>query len=283
MVNINGKLVADDQAKVTVDNRGYTYGDAVFETIKVRSGKVLFWEAHYFRLMASMRILRMQIPMEFTPESLEKEIIHLVGAHGFLSRAVRVKIMVHRKVGGLYTPVDRSVEYNMIVREIPHNDYILSNSETYEVTLFKDHYVASDLLSTIKTNNKIINVLAGVFAEENDFDNCLLLNTEKKVVEALNGNLFLVKGNVIKTPPVSDGCLKGILRGQLMKLIEKNPELILEESSISPFELQKADELFITNVISGIIPVTKFRKKIFSSETATFLMDALNKKIGIEH
>ena len=77
MVNYNGDLVAFEDAKITPNNRALKYGDSVFETIKLVNGKLIFWEAHYFRLMASMRMLRMKIPMSFTLEFLENEILSL--------------------------------------------------------------------------------------------------------------------------------------------------------------------------------------------------------------
>ena len=77
MININGTILEDSEAHLPVNNRAFAYGDAVFETIKVNN-KPLFWEAHYFRLMASMRILRMEIPMHFTPEFLASQIMNLV-------------------------------------------------------------------------------------------------------------------------------------------------------------------------------------------------------------
>lgn len=89
-------------------------------------------------------------------------------------------------------------------------------------------------------------MVGSIFAHENELDNCLLLNNHKNVVEALNGNLFLVNGSVIKTPPLSEGCMNGIIRKELIKIIEKTEGLTLEETPISPFELQKADELFMT-------------------------------------
>ncbi|WP_375238919.1 aminotransferase class IV, partial [Aurantibacter sp.] len=151
----------------------------------------------------------------------------------------------------------------------------------YVVDLFKDFFIAPGLLSTLKTNNKALNILASIYAKENDFNNCLLLNTNKNIVEALNGNLFLVKNTVIKTPPLLDGCLNGVMRKQLIELIKLLPEYTLEEASISPFELQKADELFITNVITGILPVTNYRKKFFNSEAASFLLQKINMKIRL--
>jgi branched-chain amino acid aminotransferase len=230
--------------------------------------------------MASMRILRMQIPMSFTPEFLEKEILDLVTANELTNSSVRIKLMVNRVSGGLYTPASNDIEYNILVSQLDSSFYTISDQK-YEVTLFKDHYINTDILSTLKTTNKLVNILGGIFAKENGFDNCLLVNSDKMIIEALNGNLFLVKGNTIKTPPIADGCLKGILRTQLLRIFEKLPEYQIEEASISPFELQKADELFITNVITGILPITKFRKKEYTSKTSKRLLGILNTRIRL--
>lgn len=207
-----------------------------------------------------MRILRMEIPMTFTLEFLEEQIFKTLRAKSQLSNTFRVKLLVWRKVGGKYTPKDRDVEFLISYEEITTPFYILEES-FYEIELFKDHYITSGLLSTLKSNNRIINVLGSIYAEENEYDNCLLLNENKQVVEALNGNIFLVNGYKIKTPPLNDGCLNGILRKQIIAILGQMPDYILEETSVSPFELQKADELFITNVIQGIRPVSKYRKK----------------------
>lgn len=280
MVNINGNLLDDNVASIAITNRGYAYGDALFETIRVNAGKLLFWEDHYFRLMASMRILRMQIPMQFTPEFLEKEILDLIAKNHGLNTSVRVKVMVNRVSGGLYTPSSNEIEY-VISTSLLYTPFYTISGNRCEVTLYKDHYVAPDLLSTLKSNNKLVNILGSIFAKENGFDNCIVLNSNKMVIEALNGNIFLVKGNTIKTPPVSDGCLKGVLRTQLLRILEKLPEFEVQEDSISPFELQKADELFVTNVISGIQPITKFRKKEYDTAISRRLLGILNTRIRL--
>ena len=123
---------------------------------------------------------------------------------------------------------------------------------------------------------------AARIAKENNYDNCLLLNTNKNIIEALNGNIFLVKDNVIKTPPLADGCLKGVIRDQLIEMISKSADYDLIETSIAPFELQKADEIFITNVIQGIKPVTKFRKKMYATEAAKKFQNKLNVKLRLD-
>ena len=279
MININGTILEDSEAYLSVDNRGFAYGDAVFETIKVNS-KPLFWEAHYFRLMASMRILRMEIPIHFTPEFLESQIMDLVDTQSEKAKSYRVKLTVFRAKGGYYTPTSNAVKFTIALAPLD-SDIYNSHTDSCEIELFKDYFIAPNLLSTLKTNNKAINVVGSIFAKENNYDNCLLLNTNKNIIEALNGNVFLVKDNVIKTPPLADGCLKGIIRDQLIDMISKSDNYDLIETSISPFELQKADEIFITNVIQGIKPVTKFRKKTYTTEAANKFQNKLNIKLRL--
>jgi len=279
MINFNGTLL-ENNTILSTQNRGYAYGDALFETIKVVSGKILFWEDHYFRLMASMRIMRMEIPMNFTMEYLEAQIQQTLSANALSNVSSRVKLQVHRNEGGLYTPSTNDISFVISVKPISE-DFYLFNDAFYEVDLFKDYYVSPSLLSTLKTNNKALNIVGSIYAKENNLNNCLLLNTNKQVVEALNGNVFLVKGNTIKTSPLSDGCLKGVMRTQLINIIKALPEYELEEDSISPFEIQKADEMFITNVITGIQPVSKYRKKVFGNAVSKLLLQKLNVKIRL--
>ena len=280
MINSNGELFSEKQAKLSVFNRGLAYGDALFETIKTLNGKILFWEDHYFRLMASMRILRMEIPMDFTPEFLESQILDLLTHQNSNSTSFRVKLTVFRNQGGFYTPSSNDVSYFITAKSLDTDLYLLRSSD-YRVELFKDFYVTPGLLSTLKTNNKVLNVLGSIYAKENQFDNCLLLNSNKSIVESLNGNLFLVKDNVIKTPPLEDGCLKGIMRKQVLEIICKIPDFECIESSISPFELQKADELFVTNVVQGLQPITAYRKKRYATTLCQNILAKLNMKVRL--
>ncbi|MFC4689977.1 aminotransferase class IV [Dokdonia genika] len=277
MINHNGTISAVTEARLDPFNRGFLYGDGLFETIKAVNGKLLFWEDHYFRLMASMRILRMDIPMEFTPEYLEEQLKSTIDAAGLLNETARVRITVYRSGDGTYLPEERGVGFYAFAKAHSEPFYLL-NDAPYEVELYKDHYINADLISTLKTTNKIVHVTGSIYAQENGYDNCLLVNSDKNIAEALQGNLFLVKGTTIKTPPLADGCLRGIIRKQLMGIIELMDEYTLEEASISPFELQKADELFITNTIKGIQPITKYRKKQYTTNTAEALLKKLNVK-----
>ena len=278
MTNFNG-TISEQEHLLSVQNRGYAYGDALFETIKASHGKLFFWEDHYFRLMASMRIMRMEIPMSFTMEFLEEQIHNTLKSNKLDNASARVKLFVHRNDGGLYFPNTNDISFLITVKQLEEDIYMLQN-DFYEVDLFKDYYTSPSLLSTLKTNNKALNVVGSIYAKENNLNNCLILNTNKNVIEALNGNVFIIKNNVIKTPPISDGCLKGVMRKQIMDILKSMPEYKLMEESISPFELQKADEIFITNVIVGIQSISKYRKKIFTNNVSMMLIDKLNQKLS---
>jgi branched-chain amino acid aminotransferase len=278
MINYNGSIVAETHISIH-QNRAFLYGDAIFETLKVLDGKVLFLEDHYFRLMASLRIVRMEIPMNFTMEYMEEQVLSLIDNLP-LSASFRARITFFRKEGGRYLPRTNDTEFIVTAETIDSPLYSLSTA-SYEVELFKDYYVPKQLLSTLKSANKMVQITGSIFADENGYNNCLVINDDKNVVEALQGNIFMVSGSKLITPPLSDGCLNGIMRKQVLALATKIEDMEVSEASISPFDLQKADELFITNVITGIQPITKYRKKEFGNSTAAELLKRLNAKIRL--
>ncbi len=273
MINYNGEILSSD-TNLSNSNRGFLYGDGVFETLKIVNNKILFLEDHYFRLMASMRIVRMQIPNNFTLEYIEEQVLNTVNANN-CNDSARVRFTVFRNDGGFYLPQTRTVSFLIQTSPLNTTQYSFSDAN-YEVDLYKDFFIMKQLLSTIKTTNKMINVTGSIFADENDLQNCLLLNNEKNVVEALNGNLFMLLGNKLITPSIDEGCLNGIMRKQILQLAKKIENIEVIEGIISPFDLQKANELFITNVIIGIQPITKYRKKEYKTDLSEELVDRLN-------
>ena len=273
MINYNGTIFPAS-TNLLYNNRAFLYGDGVFETVKIINNRVLFLEDHYFRLMSSMRILRMEIPMNFTMEYFEEQIKLVVNANNY-SDAVRARITVYRNPGGYYLPETNTVSFLINSVPIENKRYEMSLEE-YEVDLYKDIYISKQLLSTLKTTNKIINITASIYAKENDLQNCLLLNEDKNVVEAVQGNVFMLMDNKLITPPISEGCLNGIMRKQILAIVKKMDNIEVVEGTISPFDLQKADELFITNVIKGIQPITKYRKKEYKTAFSQKVLNLLN-------
>lgn len=273
MINFNG-TITESSLNQLYNNRAFLFGDAIFETLKILDNKILFFEDHYFRLMSSMRILRMEIPMNFTMEFLEQQILSLI-AQQDKAPSYRVRITVYRDSEGFYAPQTNEVGY--IINALPLENALYTIIDyPYEVDLYKDFYVTKQLLSSVKSTNRAINITGSIFANENGLQNCLLVNDAKNVIEALNGNLFMLIDKKLITPPVSEGCIGGIMRKQILAIAKKTEGIEVVEAPISPFELQKADELFITNIITGIQPITKYRKKEFKNDFAKELLVKLN-------
>ncbi len=276
MINFNGTIETSTN-NILFNNRAFLYGDGVFETVRIVNNKVLFLEDHYFRLMSGMRIIRMDIPVNFSMEYFEEQLLSTAKANS-ISDSCKVRITVFRNNGGLYLPETNSISFLINATEIIEKKYTIANKE-YEVDLYKDFYVSKQLLSSIKSTNRIINITGSIFANENGLQNCILINDSKNVVEALNGNLFMLLENKLITPPVTEGCLNGVMRKQILSIAKQYENIEVLEQPISPFDLQKADELFITNVVVGIQPITKYRKKEFGNELANKFLLKLNELI----
>lgn len=278
MININGHLIESENATVALDNRGLNYGDAIFETMRFADGKLFFWKDHYRRLISTLGILKMEVPNAFKIDLLEQEILRTVRTSNSLNGGFRIKLLVWRKTGGKYEPISNKVEYAITFEKLEASVYILKETK-YEIALFKDHLISSGILSSLKTNNKLVNILGSIFAKENGYENCLLLNENQRVVEALNGNVFLIFDDTIFTPPITDGCLNGIMRKHIISIAKKIPNYKVKEVSVSMSDVLSADEIFITNVIQGIVSVSKFREKTYGNEVAGIILPKLNKKV----
>ena len=276
MINYNENYINKSGSDLL--NRGFLYGDSVFESIRIVNNKIIFWEDHYMRLMSSMRIIRIEIPQSYTPDFFKVQITNTFSKVNS-SFTGRVRLTIFRDGGGYYAPELSSPSFIVNCSVIDSEEFYLKDSE-FKVDLFKDYYIQNDLLSNLKTNNKLINVLAGIYANENNLDNCILLNNKKNVTEFLNGNLFIVRENKIITPNLDSGCLKGIMRKKIIEYIKLIPEFSIEETVISPFDLLSANEIWLTNSISGIINVTNYRNKSFSNDVAKIFIDFLNKKVS---
>lgn len=275
----NGQYLQSSEINLNLMDRAYRYGDSVFESMKYANGRINFWEDHYFRLMSSMRILRMEIPMNFSPEYLEEQVRNTLKENDLQGKVARIRLQVSRKEGGRYTPCTNDVNLLITVEELPNSTFQL-NQEGLVVDLFKDFYKQKSLLSNIKTGAATLYTIASIFRNENMLDECLLLNDDKMVTEAISANVFAVKGNIVTTPPLSDGCLKGVMRKQILEMLPKLGYEV-EEKSISPFDLQKSDELFLTNATQGVRWVKQYRKKEFESNLSVELIAKLNIQVAL--
>lgn len=272
MVNINGEIYPNDDAFISIFNTSLISGDLIFENLIVSSNKVLFYEEHYFNLLSSMRILKIKIPMSFTPEFLEEQLLSLYIKSGFVNEKILMRILICNNVATNINPT--SVNY--YIYDVHKIDYSINNFEEYTLDVFKDYFKNTGLLSNLTTNNQLIQRIGLRYCEENDFNDCVILNNSKIISETLNGNIFMIMNDKVLTPSLKDGSNNNVIRSKIIELVNNDIEgYEIIEQPLSVFDIQKSDELFISNINFGIQPVSKFRKKVFTDKITSLIKNKL--------
>lgn len=260
-VALDGMIYSEDQPLLLSCNRGFRYGDALFETMHANGVTVQLLEAHYNRLKASMEKLKMNVPASFTLSYLAGEIARLVKKNKlFLGN--RVRLTVFRVDGGYYTPVSNDVHFLIEASPLPSAKYEL-NKKGLIIDIYEGHKKHRDDLANLKTANALIYVMAGIYKTENNLDDCLLLNDSGAIAEAINSNIFVLKKDRLLTPSLNEGCVAGIMRAEILRLASSAGCKVQDNISLRPSDLLEADEIFLTNAISGIRWVVAYRQRRF--------------------
>lgn len=273
MINLNGSLLSNAQNLFKSGNRAFLYGDQLFETLRFQDGKLLFWEDHYFRMMGGACMLRMEIPQHLNIEFLENEIIKTLKASNLFECNSRVRLSLYRSDGGFYLPTNRSLEYLIEVDKLIEIPLSLNNCGLV-IDVFHDHYKPNQTISNLKGGNSLVSVLSSIFADENDLNEAIILNLDSNICETTASNIFIVTDKHIITPPLSSGCVNGIVRKQIVENAS-SWGYSLEEKNMKVFELIKADEVFLTNSIKWIQWVSRYKKKSFKNDISADLFQKL--------
>jgi branched-chain amino acid aminotransferase len=263
----------------TVNNRAFKYGDAIFETIRIIDGKLCFLSDHFERLKIGMDFLQFK-NCEMSFEDITKQMEELIIKNN-LKKGARVRLTVFREAEGFYTPFNEKCGYVIEAKPIETNHYIL-NEKGLLVDIYNLHRRSTSKLSNIKTTNDIPQILAGLYALENNLDDCIILNKHNRIVETTNSNIFLYKKNNIYTPSLDEGCMDGIMRKQILKIAEKL-KINIFEGMLNANVLLQADEVFLTNVVKGVQWVKTFKEKTYTNEATKMFVDELNKIIVTEN
>ncbi|MBN2757204.1 MAG: aminotransferase class IV [Bacteroidales bacterium] len=275
-ISFNGKIFTEDEFKLDLNNRAFLYGDGLFETMHAAGGKVHFFYDHIDRLIRSMKILKMEVPVRFSIDTLgiQKEIFKLLNKNKF-HIAAKIRITVFRKSGGLYTPTNNEVDYLIQTEKLETAEYQL-NSNGLIIDIFEDIPKPNNKLSNLKITSSIYFVIAGIYKSEKKLDDCIVLNEKGNMVEAISSNLFLVKENNIYTPPLSSGCLNGIIRNKIIDISKTLNFNIIDNTPLNSKDLISADEVFLTNAVSGIKWVLAFKQRRYYNKISKILIAKLN-------
>lgn len=275
-ISHNGKIIHESELKIGLNNRSFQYGDGIFETMHAAGNKVQFFYEHMERLISSMKILKMEVPVRFTIDTmgLQKEIAKLLNKNKFYKGA-RVRMTVYRETGGFYSPSSNEAEYIIQCSPLESDVYEL-NETGLLIDLYEDMLKPINDLSSIKLVSSIFFVLAGIFKKENQLDECLIMNTKGNIIEGVSSNIFVVKENNILTPAIREGCLQGIMRQKVIEIARKLNFIVQDEQAVKIQDIMAADEIFFTNAIRGIQWVVGFKQRRFYNKVAKIISNELN-------
>lgn len=264
-ISFNGKITVADQPVLLASNRGYRYGDGLFETMKLDRGVILLEELHFQRLLMGLKLLKFELPGLFSRTKLVSAIQELAMKNG-VNELGRVRLSVFRGNGGLYD-ADRTVQF--LIECWPLSDsFSRLNENGLEIGIYPDARKQVDLFSGLKSANFLPYTMASIYAKENKLNDCLLLNQEGHIADSTIANLFIVKDGQFFTPGPEQGAVDGVMRKYLVDAM-RAAGYTVAEVPVTISAMEAADEVFLTNAIHGIKWVRRFGDRIYGNQYST--------------
>lgn len=269
----NGQFIPTGTPVITADSRALRYGDGLFETIKVINGQLLLSGLHFSRLFNGMELLGFEIPKHFTPESITEIILQLCRKNK-AGRAARVRLSVLRGNGGPYDP--ETMQPRLLIQCWPLPEHLMElNQNGLQADIYSDARKSCDAFSHLKSNNYLPYLMGAQFARKHQLNEAILLNVYDRICDATIANIAWIKNGTIFTPPLSEGCVGGVMRAYLLQNCEAITGHSMTEQAGTTADLAEADELFLTNAISGIRWVAQCGSRQYGNQLVTLLYKQL--------
>jgi len=265
--NLNGKITEAENAMVSANNRAFRYGYGLFETMLVMDGKIALRQYHWERLIAGLKALRLDLPKLLTTTVLEEEVLKTVRKNK-LEQLCRVRLQVYADSGGLFDGHSNHPQY--IIECFPLEEHTTQLNETGLVMgIAKGLMKANDSIANHKTTNALVYALAAQQVKENKWNDALILNNTGNIIETTIANIFWIKDNIIYTPPLSEGCISGVMR----RYIIEHASII--EQPLTHEDLKHADGVFISNAIRRIKWVAAIGDNIYSKNAVVAFLKSM--------
>lgn len=274
---INGAAIGENELGLPPSSRVYRYGDGFFESMKLSNGIILHVDKHLARIHKSAMLLKMQLPDGFNESYIQRNIVESAKNSGITNARVRCTVL--RDSEGLYIP---STSKTCIIIEITETDSPLYTFNHTGLVLGSYGEMAknANYISALKTTSALLYVMAGIYAHEHGFDECVIYNEQGRIAECISSNIFTVSGEFINTPPLSEYCVDGVMRKVVIQLAQAYGYTVLEQP-ISEITLTTADEIFLTSAGRGIQWVGDFKGKNYRNAVSRVLADKLNPSLSL--
>ena len=272
-INFNGKLLAAETAVIGADNRGLRYGDGLFETIKYKNNELIFIDEHLSRLWKGMQVLKFELPKLFIPDNLQQQILQLIKKNKQSSAGIRLSIL--RGNGGLYDAVNHNPIY--IIQSWPIGDANAGlNENGLQLCIYPDAKKMTDNFCNLKHNNYLAYFMGALFAKQQQCNDAVILNNHDRICDSTIANIFMIKNGSIFTPPLTEGCVAGIMRKFIIQQLGEHGYAVTE-TPLTKEDLLNADEVFLSNSIYNIRWVAAIENKTYTNITTRKIFESLLK------
>tara|TARA_B100000745_G_scaffold112596_2_gene72491 strand:- start:982 stop:1842 length:861 start_codon:yes stop_codon:yes gene_type:complete len=244
---LNGDFFSASMARISAGDRGFLYGDGLFETIRVHDARPFLWEWHMMRLTDGAVSLGIALPQ--TTESLLGNVHELIRRNSMSESVMRIALS--RGVGERGYGVTGEEQPTLLITQ---HSPPTTPAKPLSLVSTSARVAIGDPLTKVKSANKLSSILAKRDAAAQGADDGLILNSDGNVTETSSANLFWVEGGTLHTPPLSDGVLPGVTRRLVVGLASALGQAVREESVASD-RLQQADAVFVTSAATGVIAV----------------------------
>ena len=241
LVFLNGQILNEEEAKVSISDLSYQLGYGLFETIRCDQGIPVFFESHYKRLTQSAKEIGMPFPVE--ENEVRKWICDLLVANKL--KSARARITISKRIGD---------KFNVSILTLPV-DKLIPSYILLACTLSRD---PNSVSFRHKTTSRADSFVVFKRAQEEGFNDAVYLNERNELIECTRANIFVVLQDKIITPLIESGILQGVSRGKIIEIAKKN-NLLIEEKNVHSLYLTKATDVFVTNAIIGIMAVSKIK------------------------
>ena len=265
-VCLNGRFLKEEELSFGANNRAFRYGDGFFETMHYAFGEVQLFELHIKRMAKAMQLLKLESSILLNAKLLHKEIVHLINANHFFKGA-RIRISIYRSGDGLYLPESNKANYLIENWALTDDKYPL-NSKGLKIGSYSIFKKPSDSTYFYKSLNTRISVLASIYKKEQSLDDCFLFNNHNDVIESISSNAFFIKGKTLYTSGKESGCVHGIMRAKILKVVSKTDMKIVEDAHIKQEHISQFDEIFLCNAIQGIQWIGAYKTKRFDNKVS---------------
>jgi len=270
----NQQILRKEEFQISIANRAFLYGDGLFESVKIINGKPFNLDVHLKRLFSAALLLHLEINVS---RNDFQDDIELLIRENKIKKGGNLKILVFREEGGKYLPENNQAS-SLIMSETSDKNSFSLNKKGLELGLFKTQLKPMNKLSNYKTISALQSVMCSLDARQKAKDDCLMFNTENRIIESANSNIFYVKNNIIFTPQLREGCVDGTMRNCILSLKDLDYKIVENEVKIG--DILEAEEVFLTNAIQGVRWVSHIKEQQFTEQkVAKLLTNKINQLV----